>query len=81
MNYKEIKKFLIDHELTIVQIARELEPDASDIRIRSLAQMISDLFYGRKWYPTLAEKIRQEYGLKVVRPPAFSPKVRLKNAA
>jgi hypothetical protein len=81
MNLKEIKKFLIDRELTVTQMARELEPDASDLRIRSLAQMLSDLFYGRRWYPSLAERVKDEYGLKLKRPAAYDPKVRLKNAA
>lgn len=81
MNTKEIKKFLIDRELTITEMARQLEPEASDIRTRSLAQMLGDLFYGRRWYPSLAERLRDEFGLKLARPAAYAPKVRLKNAA
>jgi hypothetical protein len=81
MNIKEIKKWLIDHELTITQMARQLEPEADSGRIKSLGQMISDLFYGRRWYPGLAERVRREFGIKVERPSAYTPKVRLKNAA
>lgn len=81
MNTKEIKKVMIDRDLTIAQIARQLEPRASETRFRSLQQMLSDLIYGRRWYPTLASRLRQKYGFKLDRPPAFAPKVRLKNAA
>jgi hypothetical protein len=81
MNRKEIKKFLIDRDLTVTEMARQLEPGATDARVRSLAQMLSDLFYGRRWYPSLAARLKDEFGLKLVRPEPFRPKVRLKNAA
>ena len=81
MNTKEIKKFMIDRDLTITEMARGLEPSASDVRVRSLVQMISDLIYGRRWYPSLALRLKDEYGVKLIRPPAYEPKVRLKRAA
>lgn len=81
MNTKEIKKFLIDRELTVTQMARQIEPAAGDRRIRSLAQMLGDLFYGRRWYPSLAARVEVEFGLKLKRPDVYRPRVRLKNAA
>lgn len=82
MNTKQIKKFLIDNDLTIAEMARRLsgraDVTASEI---SLAQMLSDMFYERRWYPTLAQQISAEFGLTLSRPKQFEPKVRLKQAA
>lgn len=80
MNTKQIKKFLIDADLTITEMSRQLAPfvTASEDSIR---QMLSDMFYGRRWYPTLAERVNKQFGLNLVRPKQFEPKVRLKHAA
>lgn len=82
MNTKQIKKFLIDNDLTIAEMARRLA-GRSDVTANqsSLAQMLSDTFYGRRWYPTLAEQVNREFGLNLVRPKQFEPKVRLKQVA
>lgn len=80
MNTKEIKKFLIDKELTIAEMARILAPKTNASET-SLQQMLSDMFYGRRWYPTLAEQVFSEFGLQLNRPAQFAPKVRLKQAA
>lgn len=82
MNTKQIKKILIDRDLTIAEMARRLanRPDVTATE-NSLAQMLSDTFYGRRWYPTLAEMVNTEFGLNLVRPKQFEPKVRLKQAA
>lgn len=82
MNTKQIKKFLIDNDLTIAEMARQLAamPDVTASE-SSLAQMLSDTFYGRRWYPTLAEQVNERFGLHLVRPKQFEPKVRLKQAA
>lgn len=80
MNTKQIKKTLIDRELTITQMAHDLAKDypANPVSIR---QMLSDMIYQRRWYPTLADKINAVYGIKFIRPAHFEPKVRLKRAA
>jgi len=80
MNRKQIKKYLIDQDLTVTGMARQLAPktDASEV---SLRQMLTDMFYQRRWYPTLASLVEREFGLHLVRPAAFEPKVRLKQAA
>ncbi|HQU84844.1 MAG TPA: hypothetical protein PKY59_17025 [Pyrinomonadaceae bacterium] len=80
MNTKQIKKFLIDNDLTIAEMARQLsaEERASE---SSLQQMLSDMFYQRRWYPSLAETVNKKFGLNLIRPKQFEPKVRLKQAA
>lgn len=80
MNTKQIKKTLIDRDLTITQMAHDLakEYPANAVSIR---QMISDMIYQRRWYPTLAKKIADAYGINFIRPAHFEPKVRLKRAA
>lgn len=80
MNTKQIKKYLIDADLTITAMSRQIAPKTSASE-KSLRQMLSDMFYGRRWYPTLAEVVNKEFGLNLVRPKQFEPKVRLKNAA
>lgn len=80
MNTKQIKKALIDKDLTITQMARRLAPLTSAAEI-SLVQMLSDMTYGRRWYPSLAELVYKEFGIKFVRPAQFEPKVRLKHVA
>lgn len=79
MNTKQIKKFLIDKDLTIAEMARQLAPKTTASET-SLQQMLSDMFYQRRWYPTLAELVNKEFGLKIVRAKHFAPKVRLKQA-
>lgn len=82
MNTKQIKKYLIDNDLTIAEMARRLAARADvSASENSLAQMLSDTFYGRRWYPTLAEQVGKEFGLALIRPKQFEPKVRLKQIA
>lgn len=81
MQGKEIKKWLIDHDLTIAQMSRRLEPKMPNATQLSIAQMLSDLFNQRAWYPTLAEHCRTEFGLAVSRPRHFEPVRRRKLAA
>lgn len=80
MNTKQIKKTLIDRDLTITQMANELSRSypASSLSIR---QMISDMIYQRRWYPSLADTINRVYNIRFIRPAHFEPKVRLKQAA
>lgn len=77
--HKQIKKTLIDRDLTITRMATELASSypASQISIR---QMISDMIYGRRWYPALAEEIDRVYRIRFTRP-AADPKVKMRHAA
>lgn len=82
MNTKQIKKFLIENDLTVAEMARQLaKKPGITASESSLAQMLSDTIYGRRWYPTLSEVVNREFGLRLVRPKQFEPKVRLKQAA
>lgn len=78
MQTKQIKKILIDRDLTLSQIARQIDYPASELSIR---QMLSDLLYERRWYPRLADAVESQFGIHFTRPAHFEPKVRLKNAA
>ncbi len=82
MNTKQIKKFLIDKDLTVAEMARQLvgKPGITSNE-SSLAQMLSEMINGRRWYPTLAEQVNAHFGLNLVRPAHYEPKVRLKQAA
>lgn len=80
MNYKQIKKTLIDRDLTISKIAEEVAPELG-LAHRSCVQMLSDLTYGRRWYPTLAAKVYERFGIAFKRPDAYAPKVRIRKAA
>lgn len=81
MNAKKVKILLIEKGLNIADMARDLEPE-TDATFESLQTMISDLLYGRRWYPSLAEKIYDRYGIKVSQPVQFKPiKDQLKQAA
>lgn len=81
MGRKEIKKWLIDRELTIAEMSRRLSPALPTATESSIAQMLSDLFNERAWYPTLADLCRKEFGLNVSRPRHFEPIKRKKLAA
>lgn len=80
MNTKQIKKTLIDRDLTITAMARHLEPLTAATEL-SLRQMLSDMIYQRRWYPSLAELIDREFGIKFIRPRHYEPQVRMKQAA
>lgn len=81
MNVKDVKIFLIDNGLNIADMARELEP-FTDATFNSLQTMLSELLYGRRWYPSLAELVEQKYGLKIDQPDSYKPiKEQIKNAA
>lgn len=79
MNTKQIKKTLIDRDLTITQIARELSLSYPATAI-SLRQMISDMMHGRRWYPHLAARIESKFGLRFTQPTAPN-KAQAKQAA
>lgn len=80
MNTKQIKKTLIDRDLTITQMAVRLAEEYPATAI-SIRQMISDMIYQRRWYPTLAEHIARVYNIRFIRPAHYEPRVRLRHAA
>lgn len=70
MNPFEVKVFLLKNGLTIAAMSRELCRN-SDTKETSMATMISDMIYGRRFYPKLARKLDKKFGLKLERPAQF----------
>ncbi len=70
MNPFEVKVYLLKNGLTIASMARELCRN-SDTKETSMTTMISDMIYGRRYYPTLAKKLSKKFGLEFERPAQF----------
>lgn len=70
MNAFEVKVFLMKNGLTIASISRELCRNTGK-KPASMATMISDMIYGRRYYPNLAKKLDKKFGLKFERPAQF----------
>lgn len=66
MTAKEVKKLLINKGLNISDMARELAEN-SDATFDSLRVMLTDLLYGRRYYPTLAEQVREKWQIDIPR--------------
>lgn len=73
MSNKKAKIYLINNDLTVADIARRIEPDSDDSRHASLRVMITDMVNGRRFYPTLADKVYQVVGLRLERPAHLRP--------
>ena len=73
MSNKKAKIYLIKNELTAASIARQIEPDADKGRQASLRVMITDMINGRRYYPSLAEKVFEVVGLRLERPAHLQP--------
>lgn len=74
MNAFEIKVFMLREGLTIASIAEELSDE--NRKKTSLQTMISDLIYGRRYYPALAKELNNKFGLQFKRPPSSAEIVR-----
>ena len=66
MTTVEVKIFLLLNGLTLQEMARELADDGQNIT--ALRVMLSQMVNGARWYPTLAEKVKERYGLRLQRP-------------
>lgn len=73
MTNKKAKIYLIKNDLTVSEIARRIEPDADKSREASLRVMITDMVNGRRFYPTLARRVREVVGLELERPAHLRP--------
>ena len=81
MTPKEIKILLIKKGLTITGIAQDFKKE-SDATLRSLETMISDTLYGKRYYPSIAVKLNERYGIEIKRPKHLQPvRQQLKQAA
>lgn len=72
MNSKKAKIFLINNDLTVAEIARRVAAD-SDATEESLRSMITDMVNGRRFYPSLAQKVFAAVGLRLERPAHLQP--------
>jgi hypothetical protein len=65
MNAKQVKIFLINKQLTVADMARQLRTATqSDEALRI---MLSQMIHGRRFYPTLAKRVEKRYGLRLER--------------
>ncbi len=67
MTCKKAKKILIDKELTVAEIARQIAPE-SGASEASLRVMLTNMINGRDFYPTLAKQVNEKFGLNLERP-------------
>jgi hypothetical protein len=72
MDSKKAKIFLINNDLTVAEIARRIAV-TSDATEESLRTMITSMINGKAFYPSLAEKVFQEVGLRLTRPSHLKP--------
>lgn len=77
----EVKILLLKKGLNFADMARSLQ-SGTEASQRSLEVMLADLFYERRWYPTLAEQVRENFGIALKRPAHLRPiRQQLKQAA
>ena len=72
MNAFEIKVHLLRNGLTIASMAEELTRNNATKKT-SMQTMISDMIYGRRFYPGLAKKLHKKFDLEFKRPAQFEP--------
>lgn len=79
----DVKILLLKRGLNFADMARTLIKDGlTEAEQRSLEVMLQDLFYQRRWYPTLAEQVRAKFDIKLSRPAHLRPiRQQLKQAA
>lgn len=66
MNTTEVKIWLLRRELSLQQMARELRTGKQSVQ--AVRVMLSQMVNGRRFYPTLARRVEERYGLKLARP-------------
>ena len=66
MNPIQVKIYMLRRGLTIKGMAEELNEGAHTMD--AMRVMISQMINGARWYPTLAEKVKERYGLRLQRP-------------
>lgn len=83
MTAKEIKILLIKKGLNISDMARDLiDEQLVDATFDSLRTMLTDLLYGRRYFPALAETVEKRFNIKIERQQHQQPvKEAIKQAA
>jgi hypothetical protein len=72
MDAKKAKIFLINNDLTVAEIARRIAKKSAATE-ESLRTMITSMINGKAFYPTLAELVFKEVGLRLERPSYLKP--------
>ncbi len=72
MNTIEIKIKLLRKGLTGAAIARQLKTK-STANQKTLKVMINEMINGRRWYPSIAEEINEQFDLGLERPKHLEP--------
>jgi hypothetical protein len=72
MNPQKAKIFLINNGLTVAEIARRVAP-YTGAKEKSVRVMLTDMINGRRYYPSLADKVEELLGLRLERPSWFEP--------
>ena len=65
MNSKQIKKILVDKDLTPKGMAEKLSTESASAE--SVRSMIHKMINGRRFYPALAKRIEKRFGIKFER--------------
>lgn len=72
MNAIQVKIVLLKKGLSIAAMARELRTKTQTedaVRV-----MLSQMIHGRRFYPALAKRVNQRYGIKFERPTQTQPR-------
>lgn len=70
MNPFDVKVLMLKQGLTISGMARKL-CEGSSTKETSMQTMIADVIYGRRFYPSIALKLDEHFGIKIERPVQF----------
>ena len=71
-NHIETKKSLLTAGLNISDMARRLAK-ISDAQFSSIRTALTELLYGKRFHPTLAALVEQEFNLHIERPKHLQP--------
>ena len=72
MSPKKAKIFLINNDLTVSEMVRQIKPEMNATEA-SLRAMLTDMINGRRFYPGLAAKVYERFGLRLERPAYLRP--------
>lgn len=61
-----VKIFLIKKGINLSDVARELREEEQTEQ--SVRVMLSQMIHGRRWYPSLAKKLEERYGIRLTQP-------------
>ena len=68
MTVLEVKKLLLEKGLNISDMARKLAEENNG-NFDSMRTMLTDLLYGRRYFPSLAVQVEEMFGITISRAP------------